>query len=718
MEKPENSVFLPGHLRSAFPGQKKGMVMLWKLVFAVLPLYMSLPVLCRDTLYVSPHGNDSWDGSADRPFSSLYMALEQAGKETASEDTLYVEVAQGDYILDRPLIIDRPFGRPVSIQGRTGAKPRLTGGIRVSGWEDLGNGIFRAHIAEVERYGFDFEQFYVDRRRCTWARTPDTGWHFVQNCTEHPFSNESRPAYAVQKVVIDSSDASSLRDLTIQEMTDVRVRFYHKWDITRKKASFIMPDSSSVFIQGEGMKPWNPLDRNTRYFLYGYKGALDSPGEWWLDRKSGYVYYIPRPGEDLSSADCIAPAARQWIVVKGTEKEPVRDVCFKNLSFMYSSYRMPDTGNEPMQAAALVEAAIEVDNASGIVFKDCDMEHTGGYAVWFRSACQGCRIERCFIADLGAGGVKIGDPLYIQGRGHASSHNTVLNSIITHAGSEFPCGVGVAIFHASDNSVVHNEISDLRYSGVSVGWTWGYNHDGIVSPAVRNIVAYNHIHHIGWGELSDMGAVYTLGESPGTKVIFNVIHDVFSYGYGGWGLYTDEGSTGVEMSSNLVYRCKSGGFHQHYGKDNVIENNIFAFGTLRQAQYTRSEPHLSFRFRHNIILQDKGETLSGPWLEGNIDMDFNLYWHTGGEPRFGDMDFAEWNRKKEGHSVMADPLFVAPYDDDFSFRSMKNARRIGFRPVDFSKAGVYGPDSWKARARMSPEISDDFRDRVMADDTD
>lgn len=688
-------------------------------ILAALCAFMVLPAAGKDTIYVATGGNDAWNGTAEKPFRTLSRAFEEAGKTTSDEteptaDTLLIMVAAGDYFLDRPLAITS-LDRPVTVKGYGTSKPRFIGGIKVEGWEKLEGGMYRALVPEVLHYGLDFEQFYVGGRRCTWARTPDTGWHFVKSCKEYPLTPESRPSYAVQKVVIDSSDIASLGNLTREEMSGIRMRFYHKWDITQKHISYVMPDSSCVFIQGEGMKPWNPLDNNTRYFMYGYKAALDSPGEWWLDREAGYVYYIPLPGEDPSSEECIAPAISRWLAVNGTGGKPVRNLRFENISFMYSSYMMPETGNEPMQAAAAVEAAIEVDYAENVAFVGCEMEHTGGYAVWFRQGCRDCRVEQCFISDLGAGGVKIGDFIYPADTVSVSRRNTVFNSIITHTGSVFPCGVGVAIFHASDNKVIHNEISDLQYSGVSVGWTWGYNHDGVTSPAVRNLVAYNHIHHIGWGELSDMGAVYTLGESPGTRVVNNVIHDVLSYGYGGWGLYTDEGSTGVEMSSNLVYRCKSGGFHQHYGKENVIENNIFAFGTLRQAQYTRPEPHLSFHFRHNIILQDCGETLSGAWTKGKIDMDSNLYWHTSGEPEFWEMNFSEWKKKMEPHSISADPMFVAPYEDDFRFKSMKNARRIGFKPFDFSKAGVCGSEEWKEKARMSDELVREFEERTKAD---
>lgn len=192
------------------------------------------------------------------------------------------------------------------------------------------------------------------------------------------------------------------------------------------------------------------------------------------------------------------------------------------------------------------------------------------------------------------------------------------------------------------------------------------------------------------------------------KVTHNVIHDVWSYDYGGWGLYTDEGSTGVEMSYNLVYRCKSGGFHQHYGKDNRIENNIFAFGYYYQAQYTRPEEHTSFSFKRNIILQDEGETLAGAWETGNTDIDYNLYWHISGTPSFAGHTWNEWQKMKEPHSLLANPNFRDASNGDFRFMSLKAARKIGFKPIDTSSVGIYGSEEWKSKASLPQSVLDEY----------
>lgn len=697
------------------------------LLFTALFAGMTLCASAQKTVYVSPIGNDAWTGEQHKPFKTLNRAFVESEN---NRDTLYIEVASGDYFLEKSLELSDRLNCPVVVRGDEKNKPRFLGGIKIQQWEKYRDGIYRAYVPEVKRYGYQFEQFFVNGVRAIQARTPNKDWFYVKGYKEYPYVSGVRSAnYATQKIMMNKQDLESLSGLSASELADIRFRFYHKWDITQKEVAYACPDSGFVYFHGGGMKPWNPISEGARYIMYGYKAALDMPGEWYLDKAEGYVYYMPRTGENLETAECIVPTLHQWIVVKGKSGAALKDVRFENLSFQYAAYSMPKFGDEPMQAAATVEAAVELEHANNVNFVNCEMQHTGGYAIWLKAACADNTIEHCYIADLGAGGIKIGSPWYTNDSTLISRRNVVNNSIITHAGSELPCGVGVAIFHASDNKVTHNEISDLRYSGVSVGWVWGYNNsyeiwtnvlmkDGtvdfaqvrLVSPAVRNLVAYNHIHHIGWGELSDMGAVYTLGESHGTRIVNNIIHDVLSYDYGGWGLYTDEGSTGVEMSSNLVYRCKSGGFHQHYGKENRIENNIFAFGHYYQAQYTRVEEHLSFHFRHNIILQDKGETLAGPWENGKIDMDYNLYWHLDGKPQFGKHSFEEWKKLKEKHSVMMSPGFKDALNDDYSFATLKAARKIHFKPFDLSKVGVYGSAEWKERAKMSAQQLDLFKE--------
>jgi hypothetical protein len=250
--------------------------------------------------------------------------------------------------------------------------------------------------------------------------------------------------------------------------------------------------------------------------------------------------------------------------------------------------------------------------------------------------------------------------------------------------------VGVFILQSGTNLVAHNEIDHLYYTAISVGWTWGYQE----TPCRENIIEFNHLHEIGQGMLSDMGGVYTLGIQRGTVIRNNLIHDVESFTYGGWGLYTDEGSTGILMEDNVVYHCKSAGFHQHYGQENIVRNNIFAFNREYQLMRTRAEEHTSFFFTNNVVLFDSGELLGGNWQGDRYILDRNVYWDArpGVKPqamRFSGTTLESWqSRGHDLHSLIADPLFVAPAKLDFRLNTSSPALTLGFKPILSTESGV------------------------------
>ena len=403
------------------------------------------------------------------------------------------------------------------------------------------------------------------------------------------------------------------------------------------------------------------------------------------------LYYWPLPGQKKEDVEVVAPVLPQLVRIEGKpeKKEYVRRVIFRGLTFQHADWR--PARNEPMdvQAAAPVPAAVQADGAEDCALEDCTVAHVSGYAVHLARGCRNDRVVGCELFDLGAGGVKVGETAIRNDPADQTHDIAVTDDHIHDCGRVFPQAVGVWIGQSYGNRIAHNHIHDLYYTGISCGWTWGYGK----SQAHDNVIEFNDVHDLGKDWLSDMGGVYTLGVQPGTVIRSNVFHDVSGLRYGGWGIYFDEGSTGIVAENNVVYRTTHGGFHQHYGKDNVVRNNVFALGRDAQLQRTRAEDHRSFTFEHNIVYYRTGKLLNGKWDDDQVSLDFNLYWRAGGEVRFGDLTWDQWRAKgRDQHSLIADPLFEDPDKGDFRLGPDSPAAKVGFRAPDLTAVGPRPPD--------------------------
>lgn len=642
-------------------------------------------------LFVAPNGNDAWSGTlalpnatkSDGPLATPTAARDVARRLRAASPgkPITVLLRGGRYDLAAPLTFTPDdsgrAGAPLVFAAYPGETPVLSGGTVVKPMVEEGVWVLPVSWATAP-----FRHLSVGGALRLASRWPKQGQFTISGLAgADPKANYRTPAERFEF-------AAGQIDPAWKNLSDVEVVVLHFWvaghyrvKAVDAEARVVTLDRPSIrrFTEDGGPKPG-------RFYLTNVPD-LD-PGEFCHDRAAKVIRYRPKDGETPEMSPVVVPRLDAVVRFDGKPEAGrlVESVELRGLTLSDTTF---DTGAKAagdLQAAQHVPGSVRLRGARGCAVADCRLVNLGGYGIELAEGCRGNRVAGNELARLAAGGIRLNGGEANSPAELRTGKNVVTDNHLHHLGEVFPAGVGILSQHADGNTIAHNHVHHLYYTGISVGWVWGY----APSVSVGNVVEKNRIHDVGRGVLSDMGGIYLLGVSPGTAVRGNVIHDVESFGYGGWGIYTDEGSTGITVENNLVYRTKSGGFHQHYGKENVVRNNVFALAREGQVMRSRAEPHLSFTFERNIVYADGAPLFAKNWKDNKFVVDRNLYWDASGrEPVFPGGTFKDWRaRGHDTHSLVADPRFVDPGKGDFRLQPGSPAAKIGFEPPDYSTAGV------------------------------
>jgi hypothetical protein len=664
--------------------------------------------------FVSPLGKDNWSGKLadpvqnDGPFATVVRAREAVRallKTQKGPRPVRVVLRAGVYFLDTTL----EFGpedsgaakAPVVYAAAAGERVVLSGGRRLQGgrWGEVnGRRAWVVDIPEVKEGKWRFRQLFVNSARCARTRLPKQGEFRIETLPGYTGDFLRSPTkqfvYAAGNIVP-----------TWRNLQDVEIMGITKWLDNRLPIESVNAQTRTVTFDRPSLFALVSGDKPGPYWVENVFEALETPGQWYLDRPRGVLYYLPRPGEEMASAEIIAPRLSQVVRAVGRAGTPVHDLRFEGLIFAHTEWQPPADYASSLQAGIEVPGALLFNYAERCAVTGGSIEHIGNYGVEVNVGCADIEIARNQITDIGAGGIRIGHffswetdgsgQLTERGRqrkaampkGPRSQRITVADNVIAHCGRFTPEAVGVFVGDNANNKVIYNHIYDLFYSGISVGSVqdFGPNH------AADNVIEFNHVHDIGQGMLSDLAGIYTCS-TPGTRIRYNLVHDVSRRDYGGWGIYPDEGSHDLLIQKNLVYRCQDGALFAHHNHKITAENNIFALNRIAQVD-RGGIGGFELTCRRNLLYFKEGKAVGG-YGNGNCGrevcaFDQNLYWNASGRAvLFGRKSLAEWQAMgQDKSSLIADPLFVDPEKGDFKLRTGSPAARIGFEPWDFSVVG-------------------------------
>lgn len=537
---------------------------------------------------------------------AIEKALQQAREDrrlNGAEDVC-IRLQAGTYRLNQTITV-RPEDSGIRIVADGNAV--VSGGVKITGWKKQG----RMYVADVPEFNgrpLEFRQLWVNGRKADRARdvADFEKMYRIRNIDK---KNEILyvPAAAVKKILGERH-----AEMVIHEM----------WCVAnlRIKSIKVQGDSAAVtFHQPEShihfMHPWpSPMvtkdGHNSAFYLTNAKSLLDTPGEWYLDAKEQKVYYIPRKGEDMAKADVEAPAVETLMKIEGTPDAPVKRITIEGVTFSYATWMRPSiSGHAPLQAGMFMTeaykvrpkiirpngdhkldnqgwvgrpaAAVSVRCAEDINFKGCTIEHCASTGIDFFEYTKGGSISRSTIRDVGGNGILAGSfgpeaheahlPYTPTDSRIICTGLTIENNLITDVTNEDWGCVGIGAGYVRGIRILHNEISEVSYSGISMGWGWNQQPCAMADNRVKGNLIHHYAKH-----MYDTAGIYTLGAQPHSFVEENVVRDIYSPGYAHdpnhwFYLYTDEGSSCIMVRNNWTPTEKY--LKNANGPCNIWENN-------------------------------------------------------------------------------------------------------------------------------------------------
>lgn len=543
-------------------------------------------------IYVSPQGNDHAAGTIQHPVRTLAQARDIA----RTQEQKQILLADGVYRLSQPLILSSQDSG-ITFGAVRLAHPILSGAVRVTGWTliDAKRNLWRAPAPAALT---NSRQLYVNGVRAQRTRG------------RVPIALQMTPAGYT------ASDATMSRWKNISDMEFVYTGGNSIWNAPSEGlGSWTQPRCPIASIYGTTITMAQPCwDNSTKRIMLpsGVRTAnlvgpmsvgkqpvyvenafelLGTAGQWYFDRPASALYYVPRPGEDLTRADVEVPILESLVALKGTASQPIHDVTFSGIQFSYATWLGPSTstgfsaiqatyqvtgkdgyakqglcdlvpgGECPYASWTKAPGNISVASARHIQFLNDVFAHLGGAGLDFAGGSQHNVVEGSIFTDISGNGLQLGGvEAPLAPIADFTSDNRIANNLFRNVGAEYRGGIGIVVGYARNTVIAHNEFDHLPYAAISIGWGgWPdkIKQPGQANNSGNNLISNNLIHDF-MLVLSDGGGIYTQGRTgkdlaDGEKIIGNVIRDQYSSGHG---IYTDNGSAMITMRQNVVFNTE------------------------------------------------------------------------------------------------------------------------------------------------------------------